>query len=48
MADVADYEERLNLAVYAVLIELGQVLGAYIDNFVVVGGFCALALVSTR
>jgi hypothetical protein len=35
---MGDYEERLNHAVYAVLIELGQVLGAYIDNFVVVGG----------
>jgi hypothetical protein len=38
MAEMGDYEERLNHAVYAVLIELGQVLGSYIDSFVVVGG----------
>jgi hypothetical protein len=38
MADMGGYEERLNHAVYAVLIELGQVLGSYIDSFVVVGG----------
>lgn len=34
----ADYAERDVRAVYAVLIELGQVLGAFRDKFVVVGG----------
>ncbi len=32
------YHERGTAAVYSVLIELGQVLGAYRDNFVIVGG----------
>lgn len=34
----ADYDDRGVRAAYAVLIELGQVLGAYRDKFVVVGG----------
>lgn len=34
----ADYRERDARAAYSVLIELGQVLGAYRDKFVVVGG----------
>jgi hypothetical protein len=33
-----DYHDRGARAVYSVLIELGQVLGAYRDKFVVVGG----------
>ncbi len=33
-----DYDDRGARAVYSVLIELGQVLGAYRDKFVVVGG----------
>lgn len=32
------YDERGSAAVYSVLIELGQVLGAYRDHFVIVGG----------
>jgi len=32
------YDDRTTHAVYSVLIELGQVLGAYTDRFVVVGG----------
>ena len=37
--DVAsDYQLREVQAVYSVLLELGQVLGAYRDNFVIVGG----------
>lgn len=32
------YHERGTAAVYSVLIELGQVLGAYRDHFVIVGG----------
>lgn len=38
MADDGKYEDRTTHAVYSVLIELGQVLGAYTDKFVVVGG----------
>lgn len=34
----ADYQEREVQAVYSVLVELGQVLGAYRDKFVIVGG----------
>lgn len=34
----ADYHEREVRAVYSVLIELGQVLGAWRDKFVIVGG----------
>jgi hypothetical protein len=33
-----DYDDRGARAVYSVLIELGQVLGAYREKFVVVGG----------
>ena len=33
-----DYEDRLVLAAYSVLIELGQVLGEYRDKIVIVGG----------
>jgi hypothetical protein len=33
-----DYEDRGARAVYAVLLELGQVLGAFRDRFVVIGG----------
>ncbi len=33
-----EYEDRITQAVYAVLIEIGQVLGTYTDRFVVVGG----------
>jgi hypothetical protein len=37
--DVArDYDERGSAAAYSVLIELGQVLGAYRQKFVIVGG----------
>lgn len=32
------YDDRTTHAVYSVLIELGQVLGAYTDRFVVIGG----------
>jgi hypothetical protein len=32
------YDDRSTHAVYSVLIELGQVLGAYTDRFVVIGG----------
>ena len=38
MSESADYEDRTTLAVYSVLIELGQVLGVYVDRFVVIGG----------
>jgi hypothetical protein len=38
MHEPDQYEDRATHAVYAVLIELGQVLGAYTDRFVVVGG----------
>ena len=38
MSEPHDYEDRTTLAVYAVLIELGQVLGAYVNHFVVIGG----------
>jgi len=34
----SDYQEREVQAVYSVLLELGQVLGAYRDKFVIVGG----------
>lgn len=33
-----DYDDRTTKAVYAVLLEIGQVLGAYRDKFVVIGG----------
>ena len=33
-----DYDERASLAVTTVLLELGQVLGAFRDRFVVIGG----------
>ncbi len=33
-----DYDERGAQAVYAVLLEIGQVLGAYRDRFVIIGG----------
>jgi len=33
-----EYQDRTTLAVYSVLIELGQVLGTYINKFVVIGG----------
>lgn len=33
-----DYDERGSAAAYSVLIELGQVLGAYRQKFVIVGG----------
>lgn len=33
-----DYDDRGAQAVYAVLLEMGQVLGAYRDKFVVIGG----------
>lgn len=37
--DIArDYDERSSAAAYSVLIELGQVLGAYRGKFVIVGG----------
>lgn len=35
---IVDYTDRAALAVHAVLIELGQVLGAYRGKFVVIGG----------
>jgi len=38
MNSAQEYQDRTTLAVYSVLIELGQVLGAYIDRFVVIGG----------
>ncbi len=39
LPDIArDYDERGSAAVYSVLIELGQVLGAYRQKFVIVGG----------
>jgi hypothetical protein len=38
MTSSNDYQDRTTLAVYSVLIELGQVLGTYIDRFVVIGG----------
>lgn len=38
MSHPEDYQDRTTLAVYSVLIELGQVLGAYVDRFVVIGG----------
>ena len=38
MVEPRSYDDRTTHAVYAVLIELGQVLGAYTDRFVVVGG----------
>ena len=38
MSSPDDYQDRTTLAVYSVLIELGQVLGTYIERFVVVGG----------
>lgn len=38
MNNLYDYQDRTTLAVYSVLIELGQVLGTYIDRFVVIGG----------
>lgn len=39
LPDVArDYDERGSAAAYSVLIELGQVLGAYRQKFVIVGG----------
>lgn len=38
MNSANDYQDRTTLAVYSVLIELGQVLGTYIDRFVVIGG----------
>jgi len=34
----SDYREREVQAVYSVILELGQVLGAYRDKFVIVGG----------
>jgi hypothetical protein len=33
-----DYDDQTSAAVYAVLLELGQVLGAYKNKFVVIGG----------
>jgi hypothetical protein len=33
-----DYDDRGASAVYAVLLEIGQLLGSYRDNFVVIGG----------
>lgn len=33
-----DYDDRGARAVYSVLLEIGQVLGAYRDRFVVIGG----------
>ena len=33
-----DYDDRGAQAVYSVLLEIGQVLGAYRDQFVVIGG----------
>lgn len=39
LPDIArDYDERGSAAAYSVLIELGQVLGAYRQKFVIVGG----------
>lgn len=38
MSSPDDYQDRTTLAVYSVLIELGQVLGTYIERFVVIGG----------
>lgn len=37
-AHALEYEDRSVKAVYAVLLEIGQVLGAYRDKFVVIGG----------
>jgi len=33
-----DYDDRGARAVYSVLLEMGQVLGAYRDRFVLIGG----------
>ncbi|PLC03091.1 hypothetical protein CY658_24700 [Variovorax sp. RO1] len=38
MTEMHAYDDRSTHAVYSVLIELGQVLGAYTERFVVVGG----------
>jgi hypothetical protein len=38
MNEPGQYDDRTTHAVYSVLIELGQVLGAYTDRFVIVGG----------
>ncbi|GAB3472561.1 nucleotidyl transferase AbiEii/AbiGii toxin family protein [Polaromonas eurypsychrophila] len=38
MTNANKYDDRMTQAVYAVLIEIGQVLGAYTDRFVVIGG----------
>lgn len=38
MNEPGQYDDRATHAVYSVLIELGQVLGAYTDRFVVIGG----------
>lgn len=38
MDEPGNYDDRTTHAVYSVLIELGQVLGAYTDRFVVIGG----------
>jgi hypothetical protein len=48
LPDIArDYDERDSAAVHSVLIELGQVLGAYIDKFVIVGGAVPWLLLSS-
>jgi hypothetical protein len=41
-----DYDDRAVRAAYAVLIELGQVLGAYLDAIVIVGGAVPWLLLS--
>ncbi|WP_436156171.1 nucleotidyl transferase AbiEii/AbiGii toxin family protein [Polaromonas sp. LjRoot131] len=38
VSELGQYDDRATHAVYSVLIELGQVLGAYTDRFVVIGG----------
>ena len=43
-----DYETRIGQAVYAVMLELGQVLGAYIDDVVVIGGAVPWLLINSK
>ena len=42
----SDYETRIGRAVYTVMLELGQVLGAYIDDVVVIGGVVPWLLIN--